>query len=211
MTAMTEQELEHERMAFNDWWVAYMHDPNIGAENFLKKDAAWKAWQERATTQPVAAPEPVAWLRQASTFGPWVECKPSDQGAIRFSAAPAPADRGQVLEEAARLCEDDDHKYETGRSCAAAIRALASTAGDAWISVQDRLPTVGEQVLVYVPNSQYGKVQIDTWDMQREAPVSFSSATIEIGHGWDNHEFEDITHWMPLLAAPLADEKEGQS
>ena len=71
-----------------------------------------------------------------------------------------------------------------------------------WVSVYDRMPDTDNQVLVYVPANKYMKVQIDSWSMQREAPLSFSSATIETGFAWDNFEFEDVTHWMPLPAAP---------
>jgi hypothetical protein len=38
--------------------------------------------------------------------------------------------------------------------------------------------------------------------MQREAPVSWSSATIETGLGWDDSDYDDITHWMPLPLPP---------
>ena len=76
-----------------------------------------------------------------------------------------------------------------------------------WISVKDRLPEEGQGlVLVYAPNNKYVAFQLDEWSMQREAPVSFSSATIEVGEGWDNFEFEEITHWMPLPNPPKEQE-----
>jgi Protein of unknown function (DUF551) len=71
-----------------------------------------------------------------------------------------------------------------------------------WVSVGDRLPDSDGPVLVYTPKNKHAKVWIDCWSMQREAPVSFSSATIETGFMWDGFEFEDVTHWMPLPAAP---------
>lgn len=74
-----------------------------------------------------------------------------------------------------------------------------------WISINDQLPEGEEIVLVLVPGDQYQKVALDCWRMQRESPVSWSSATIETGMAWDDHEFEEVTHWMPLPPAPEID------
>ena len=71
-----------------------------------------------------------------------------------------------------------------------------------WVSVLERMPDSDDPVLVYTPKNAHAKVWIDRWQMQREAPLSFSSATIETGFMWDGFEFEDVTHWMPLPAAP---------
>jgi len=72
-----------------------------------------------------------------------------------------------------------------------------------WVSVRERLPDSDGPVLVYTPKNAHAKVWIDCWQMQREAPLSWSSATIETGFMWDGFEFEDVTHWMPLPAAPV--------
>lgn len=71
-----------------------------------------------------------------------------------------------------------------------------------WISVDERLPDNDELVLVTGPGFRRQHVSFDCWRMQREAPLSWSSATIETGMGWDDHEYEEITHWMPLPPAP---------
>lgn len=73
-----------------------------------------------------------------------------------------------------------------------------------WISVEDHLPDSEEIVLVLAPGSQYQTVNFDCWRMQREAPVAWSTETIETGMAWDEHEFDEITHWMllPLPPAP---------
>ena len=71
-----------------------------------------------------------------------------------------------------------------------------------WVSVRERLPDSDGPVLVYTPKNKHAKVWIDCWSMQREAPVSWSSETIETGFMWDGFEFEDVTHWMPLPVAP---------
>lgn len=71
-----------------------------------------------------------------------------------------------------------------------------------WISVAERMPDTEDEVLVYFPTAKYNKVDLDCWRMQHESPVAWTSQTVEIGMMWDNHEFEDITHWMPLPAHP---------
>ena len=70
----------------------------------------------------------------------------------------------------------------------------------AWISVQDRMPPDDTPVLVYVPGNEMLAFAIDQWQMQREAPLGWSSATIETGMGWCDHDYEDVSHWMPLTA-----------
>jgi hypothetical protein len=72
----------------------------------------------------------------------------------------------------------------------------------AWINVNDKPPKIGQTVLVYTPNYT-PSIQVDTWNEQRECPVSFSTATIPIGPGWDSGlEFDEVTHWMELPSAP---------
>lgn len=83
------------------------------------------------------------------------------------------------------------------REAARATPSSVALTGD-WIAVEDRLPSDEEPVLVYVPGNKHLKFAIDQWKMQREAPVSFSSATIETGMAWCDHEYEEVTHWKPL-------------
>jgi hypothetical protein len=64
------------------------------------------------------------------------------------------------------------------------------------------LPDEGVEVLVYTPEAGPPHVGIDIWRMHREAPVSFSSITVETGYAWCDHEFEEVTHWMPLPEPP---------
>lgn len=73
-----------------------------------------------------------------------------------------------------------------------------------WISVADRMPEPDTECLVWSPgNAQHGPMTyIDTWQEQYECPVSFSSASIPVGLGWDSSSFEEITHWMPLPEPP---------
>jgi len=80
-----------------------------------------------------------------------------------------------------------------------------------WISVNDRLPSDGDVVIAWAGDH----IVIERWEERHEAPLGWSSATIPIGPAWDDHEFEDITHWMPLPPAPAqlaqsADKAEGE-
>lgn len=85
---------------------------------------------------------------------------------------------------------------------AGAAPAAQQPAEGGWISVDERMPEDGQTVLVFTPGMPVLDIWIDTWREQHEAPVSFSSATVPIGLGWDDHEFEAITHWQPLPAPP---------
>lgn len=86
----------------------------------------------------------------------------------------------------------------------AALAAAPAPSG--WIACSERMPPQGEEVLVWQPEPSFkggAVVALDKWDEQYEAPVSFSSATIPVGLGWDSGvEWEHITHWMPLPGAP---------
>lgn len=87
------------------------------------------------------------------------------------------------------------------------LRSVPAAVPGGWISVEDRLPAIGQTVLVWSKQSweKEPSLKIDCWDEQREAPVSFSSETIPVGPGWDEHDdFYQVTHWLPLPAAPNA-------
>lgn len=206
---------ERENAEFTEWWVS---SGQQAAHDVVTENATHATWQERARRAALAsAPQPAATDSEVGDG----ELPPLPKALYRLSPDSKPTlyDADQYRQGQREAIAFDRARREAAsvalvgllpREHSSARRAAGSTAGDAWISVEDRLPPVGEQVLVYVPNSQYEKVQIDTWDMQREAPVSFSSETIEIGHGWDDHEFEDITHWMPLAATPSTQSPAGE-
>ena len=74
-----------------------------------------------------------------------------------------------------------------------------------WISVHDRMPEPDTRCIVWSRASweQFPSVKLDTWCEQHEAPLSFSSATIPVGMGWNEHDdYESVTHWMPAPAGP---------
>lgn len=80
-------------------------------------------------------------------------------------------------------------------TAARAVLALAPGLSG-WVSVADRMPDTDDEVLVWTAQG----AMLDRWRMQSEAPLSFSSATIETGMYWDEHEFEEVTHWQPITA-----------
>ena len=88
----------------------------------------------------------------------------------------------------------------------------AGREGEGWISVQDRVPEVGQEVLVYgqSPWEKAPSIKVDLWDEIHEAPVSFSSATVCVGEGWTENESDDITHWQPLPSAPAQSGGQGK-
>jgi hypothetical protein len=91
-------------------------------------------------------------------------------------------------------CLDDSlSKIKTMRVSKYAFLAGYQAAAPQWISVKDRLPEIGKWVLINGPEV-----------CQRIEPPS---ASWKAEYAWStNHESyyhaEDITHWMPLPAAP---------
>jgi hypothetical protein len=87
----------------------------------------------------------------------------------------------------------------------AAIEQGAQPGADGWIAIPEGgMPPLGEPVLVWCKYGPHWGPMVDCWDEQHEAPVSFSSATIPVGPGWDSGaEFEHVTHWKPITA-PVA-------
>lgn len=85
-------------------------------------------------------------------------------------------------------------------------------AKDAWISVNDRVPAVGQEVLVFgqSPWEKAPSIKVDLWDEIHEAPVSFSSATVSVGEGWTENDSDDITHWRELPPAPAQSGGQGK-
>lgn len=87
----------------------------------------------------------------------------------------------------------------------AAVAALSAAKDGGWVSPYDAVPQPDQTVLVWSRQTweTAPSLKIDTWSMQREAPLSFSTATIEVGYGWDDHEnFESVIAWQPLPNPP---------
>lgn len=111
--------------------------------------------------------------------------------------------------------EDAGPRGETWQSdeflaeLAEARAALSAAKAGGWVSPYDAVPQPDQTVLVWSRQTweTAPSLKLDTWAMQREAPLSFSSATIETGYGWDDHEdFESVIAWQPLPAPPAQKE-----
>lgn len=64
-----------------------------------------------------------------------------------------------------------------------------------WISVEERLPKYGQQVLVF--DNVEGCFDIWTLDLEEDScPEGWYSSA-----GW-HRDIDDITHWMPLPSPP---------
>jgi hypothetical protein len=99
-----------------------------------------------------------------------------------------------------KFCSNGDCNHR--EACHATSEPMVSPTL-AWISVEDRMPEPGTDCLVVLCwDDQQPYIGIDTWDEQHEAPLSFSSATICTGLAWNEHDFDEISHWIPLSALP---------
>lgn len=105
------------------------------------------------------------------------------------------------------LIENSAGSYRLCAFAAGRIQSLKAHSG--WISVDDRLPEKdkGEhdtQLFVWVSINGDEYFAVDEFGEHTECSVSFSSGTIVTGEGWQEHDFEQVTHWM--LPEPPAKE-----
>ncbi|MCH8180207.1 MAG: DUF551 domain-containing protein [Proteobacteria bacterium] len=108
-----------------------------------------------------------------------------------------------VVEGGLAMMSDSVEEFEKAHDAARAALSEAKAGG--WVSPYDSVPQPDQTVLVWSRQTweTAPSLKIDTWAMQREAPLSFSTATIETGYGWDDHEdFESVIAWQPLPAPP---------
>lgn len=109
--------------------------------------------------------------------------------------------------EVRRLVEANEHWHiritqekELREQAESALRDARNAAR--WIPVSERLPEEDCEVLVFSSVAGRQRITFDTWGEQYEQPVMFSSHTVPVGKGWSDHEFEQVTHWMPLPKSP---------
>jgi hypothetical protein len=177
------------------------------------------------SAQPEAQAEPVAWQARQDASAAWrdVDAKTADQLealgwetrglAVATPTAPQVQAEGWVdnavgenkqrpVQMRARpQCRDC---ADFGPICPADGKPCAPVPAG-WTDPHEALPAIGEQVLVYSlqPWEKAPSIKLDTWDEQREAPLSFSTETIPIGPGWDEHDdFEAVLAWMRLPTVP---------
>ena len=114
-----------------------------------------------------------------------------------------------ALEGMLALDEEDHQRYPGDEDVCKEVRdaraAISEAKAGGWVAPYDSVPQPDQTVLVWSRQTweTATSLKIDTWAMQREAPLSFSTATIETGYGWDEHEnFESVIAWQPLPAPP---------
>jgi hypothetical protein len=177
-------------------------DPNWNAYGATRHDAVLLALQAfvalSTAQQEGAAAEPDGWKL--------VPVEPTEEmcrAAVVF--ANGSAVYKAVAAEALKIEESIYAEvYEAMLSAAPTQEGPAEPAA-AWIDPHESLPQIGEEVLVYSmqPWEKAPSIKLDTWDEQREAPLSFSTETIPIGPGWDEHDdFEAVLAWMRLPTVP---------
>lgn len=99
----------------------------------------------------------------------------------------------------------DECKAELMRDAADALEQLQAQV-PAWISVEERLPELTEQIETYDYCVDYSK-DVLIWSPMNMVPL-FEIARYTDGMGWTDPYFrrikfqETITHWMPLPKAP---------
>jgi hypothetical protein len=75
-------------------------------------------------------------------------------------------------------------------------------ANASWIDCSERMPEPDSgEVLVWLTG---GRCAFDEWHMNREDPTGMGGPTMEMGLMWRDYDYDEITHWMPLPAAPAA-------
>lgn len=63
-----------------------------------------------------------------------------------------------------------------------------------WISMNDRLPEIGKDVLVYYPKWEGTEIQV--------GHLCVDKLTFDVCGGEFNFSVKKVTHWMPLPEAP---------
>jgi hypothetical protein len=127
-----------------------------------------------------------------------------------ITLAEAMADAEADYREALRIDVGVQEASQAFLAARAALRAAIEEAV-AWRSFGEQVPERGTDCLIVSqePWEKKPSVKMDRWDEQYEAPVSFSSATISIGDGWDGDSY-GVTHWRPLPAPPALQQMEGE-
>lgn len=75
----------------------------------------------------------------------------------------------------------------------------------AWHKFPDELPPPDTECLVELPFLGGTYRAVDRWELQHEAPLEWSSATVAIGMGWSDYG-DDVLRWIPIdkITAPPA-------
>jgi len=168
-------------------------------------DAMFWAFQAGAAGARVPAPEgaQAAVLRQAL-----------EDAATSLETVAKNAGRPYDTDGYENLLEHHDQVRGYAASRASAARAaLAAPAPQAtvarWTSIYEQAPEIGQDCIVWIASSPWATAPYattDKWDEQREDPFGMGGPTIPVGPGWDENPEAQITHWLPLPAAPQTKE-----
>lgn len=102
------------------------------------------------------------------------------------------------------VCEGCAQSHETVIRPRSAIPEMqAKPASGVWIPVSERLPEKGLRVLVFVPGSEEPVRMDEGWTVYYEDPYGMGGSQVATGEGWAEHDYEDVSHWMPLPGRPL--------
>jgi len=88
---------------------------------------------------------------------------------------------------------------------AALAEQHAQSEAVAWRDFPEQVPDPDTECLVEVAFNGGRYRAVDTWEMQSEAPLEWSSAAIQTGYDWSSHP-GDVQRWIPIssITAPPA-------
>lgn len=98
-----------------------------------------------------------------------------------------------------------DHGAEGLGHCPKGKCAMPAQGEAVWRDFPEQVPDPDTECLVEVAFNGGRFRAVDTWEMQSEAPVEWSSATVEVGYDWSSHP-GDVQRWIPIssITAPPA-------
>ncbi len=103
-----------------------------------------------------------------------------------------PDDFSLVREDSDRLNEIADAALQA----MARMAAVPAPVAPAWREFPEQVPDPDTECLVEVAFNGGLYRGVDTWEMQRDSPVEWSSATVDVGFGWSTHD--DVQRWIPI-------------
>lgn len=186
---------------FWEWWTVTDGTKSFKCDS--KPEAEWLCAKLNATPtagiplEGVRAGDPPPWaLVRGAEFLEWYAC-------FIKEAKPDDLERHPYLPELEEVAEELRALAAPSAAASTPQAQQAKDVGDAaaglkWTRMEDGIPPMGVECIVLLRPLR-GNVEpfyvLDTWNTQREAPVSFSSATIEVGDCWDSNDVDDVIAW----------------
>ncbi len=106
-----------------------------------------------------------------------------------------------LIWEIANLTEDGISEVEFNQ-----IKALLKSHIPQWIPCSERLPEVGQQVLIYC-TSRFGNFDPDSYPsiecavLKKETDGTLQFK--EYSEEWPDWDLKDVSHWQPMPSAPV--------